>query len=69
MGRAQNARPFLVTIAFMKSDDLVVVRTFNTEIGAELAKSALEAADIDSFIQTDDAGGTRPHILIFDALF
>ena len=28
----------------------------------ELAKSALESADVDSFIQADDAGGTRPHL-------
>jgi Putative prokaryotic signal transducing protein len=46
----------------MKTDDLVVVRTFNTAIDAELAKSALDAADVDSFIQTDDAGGMRPHL-------
>ena len=47
----------------MKTDDLVVVRTFNTAIDAELAKSALDAADVDSFIQTDDAGGMRPHLV------
>ena len=47
----------------MKTGELVVVRTFNTAIDAELAKSALDAVDIDSFIQTDDAGGMRPHML------
>jgi len=47
----------------MKPDDLVVVRTFDTAIDAELAKSALDAADVDSFIQADDAGGMRPHLV------
>ena len=47
----------------MKADELVVVRTFNTAIDAELAKSALDAADVDSFIQMDDAGGMRPHMV------
>ena len=46
----------------MKGNDLVVLRTFENVIDAELAKSALEAADVDSFIQTDDAGGMRPHL-------
>ena len=47
----------------MKADDLVVVRTFNAAIEAELAKSALDAADVDSFIQLDDAGGMRTHLV------
>jgi hypothetical protein len=47
----------------MKTDDLVVVRTFNSAIEAELAKSALDAADVEAFIQADDAGGMRPHML------
>jgi len=42
--------------------DLVVLRTFESVIDAELAKSALDAADVDSFIQADDAGGMRPHL-------
>jgi Putative prokaryotic signal transducing protein len=45
-------------------NDLIVVRTFPTMIDAELAKSTLDAADIDSFIQADDVGGMRPHMLI-----
>jgi hypothetical protein len=48
----------------MKSHDLVVVRTFPTPIAAELARSALEAANIDSFLQADDCGGLRPHMLL-----
>jgi hypothetical protein len=45
-----------------KEIDLVVLRTFDNVIGAEVAKSALEAADVDSFIQSEDAGGMRPHL-------
>jgi hypothetical protein len=44
--------------------DLVVVRTFGSTMDAELAKSALEAADIESLIQADDCGGMRPHLLL-----
>ena len=39
---------------------LVVIRTFLNKIDAELAHGALEAAHIESMIQADDAGGTRP---------
>ena len=42
--------------------ELVVVRTFPNAMDAELAKSALDSADIDSFVQADDAGGMRPHL-------
>jgi Putative prokaryotic signal transducing protein len=40
--------------------DLVVVQTFNTRPEADLAKSALEAAEIDSMVVSDDAGGLQP---------
>jgi hypothetical protein len=46
----------------MKDSELVVLRTFENVIAAEVAKGALEAAHLDSFIQADDAGGMRPHI-------
>ena len=46
----------------MHRDDLVVVRTFSTEAEADIAASALEAAEIDAMIQADTAGGMRPHI-------
>jgi len=46
----------------MNRSDLIVVRTFENVVDAELAKSALEAAGVDSFIQSDDAGGMRPHL-------
>lgn len=41
---------------------MVVIRTFLNNVDAELAKSALEAADINSVIRADDCGGVRPHL-------
>ena len=41
-------------------NELIVVRTYLNRIDAEMAHSALEAVDIDSMIQADDAGVTRP---------
>jgi hypothetical protein len=41
---------------------LVVVDSFGGQIDAELAKSALESAGIESMIQSDSAGGMRPHL-------
>jgi hypothetical protein len=43
---------------------LVVLRTFLNDIDAQLAKTALEAAEIDSMIRADDAGGMRPHLWV-----
>ena len=43
-------------------NDLVVARTYVNGFEAELAKSALEAAGIDSMIRSDDCGGMRPHL-------
>lgn len=40
--------------------DLVIVRTFLNRFEADLAKSALDAVEIDSLIRTDDAGGMKP---------
>ena len=48
----------------MSTSDLVVVRTYLNNFDAEVAKSALEAANIDSMIRADDAGGMRPHLWI-----
>ena len=39
--------------------DLVVVRSFLNRFDAEVAKSALDAAEIDSLIRADDAGGMQ----------
>ena len=41
---------------------MVVIRTFLNNVDAELARSALEAADIKSMIRADDCGGVRPHL-------
>lgn len=41
---------------------MVVIRTFLNNLDAELAKSALTAAGIDSRIRADDCGGVRPHL-------
>jgi hypothetical protein len=47
----------------MKSDnELVVVHTFGSRPEADLAKSALEAADIDAIVKADTAGGQRSHM-------
>ena len=43
-------------------DSLVRVGTFLNHIEADLAKSALEAAGIESMILSDDCGGVRPHL-------
>jgi hypothetical protein len=44
----------------MTDSDLVVVHTFNSRPEAEMAKSALDAAEIESMVVADDAGGTQP---------
>jgi len=41
---------------------LVVVGAFANEMEAEIARSALDAAEIDAMIQADSAGGMRPHL-------
>jgi hypothetical protein len=41
---------------------LVSVATYVSNIEAELARSALEAAEIDALVRADDCGGTRPHL-------
>ncbi len=43
-------------------DDLQVIRTFINNVDAELARTALQAAGIESMIRADDCGGTRPHL-------
>ena len=46
----------------MTDTELVVVSTFRSQIDAEIARSALEAAEIESMVSADDAGGVRPHL-------
>ena len=43
---------------------LVVVRTFLNRFEADLAKSALEAAEIESVVRPDDAGGMEPGLWV-----
>lgn len=43
-------------------DNLIVVDSFAGQIDAEMAKSALESAGIESMIQSDSGGGMRPHL-------
>jgi Putative prokaryotic signal transducing protein len=44
----------------MSDAELVVIGTFLNKIDAEIAQSALQAADIESLVSADDAGGLRP---------
>ena len=44
----------------MTDTELMVVATFLNRIEAELARGALEAAQIESMVSADDAGGMRP---------
>ncbi|MBI3403432.1 MAG: DUF2007 domain-containing protein [Acidobacteria bacterium] len=44
----------------MKHPDLVVVHTFMSRPEADMAKSALDAAGIESMVRGDDAGGLQP---------
>ena len=44
----------------MDHPDLVIVRTYLNRIDAELAHSALRAANIESLIDADGSAGTQP---------
>lgn len=46
----------------MDQINLVAVRAFATQIEADVAKSLLDSAGIDSMIQSDRAGGMRDHL-------
>ena len=48
----------------MAPTDLVVVHTFLNRFEADLAKSALEAAAIESLVRPDDAGGMEPGLWV-----
>lgn len=48
----------------MDHAQLTVVRTFLNRIEAELAKSALEAASIESTVSADEAGGLYPSMWV-----
>ncbi|HEX5068658.1 MAG TPA: DUF2007 domain-containing protein [Vicinamibacterales bacterium] len=42
--------------------DFEAVGVFLNRVDAELARGALEAADIPATVSADDAAGTRPHL-------
>lgn len=44
----------------MEGESLVAVGTFLSHVDADLARSALEAAGIDSMVRSDDCGGMYP---------
>ena len=44
----------------MSTPRLVVARRFLNRFEADVAKSALDAVEIDSIVRADDAGGMRP---------
>ena len=46
----------------MDHSKLVEVQAFGTQMEADLAKSLLDSAGIDSMIQADRAGGMRDHL-------
>jgi hypothetical protein len=46
----------------MNDSTLVAIRTYMNHFEADVAKSALDAAGIESMIRSDDCGGTRPHL-------
>ncbi len=46
----------------MSNAELVVVGTFLNRVEAEIAQGALEAAEIESIVSADDAGGMRPSL-------
>jgi hypothetical protein len=46
----------------MAETNLVVVHTFGSEPEAEMARTLLEAAGVDSMLQADTAGGMRHHL-------
>jgi len=46
----------------MDDTRLVVVRSFGSHAEAEVAKTVLDAAGIDSMVQADTAGGMREHL-------
>ncbi len=44
----------------MDHPQLVVVRTYPSHVDADLARTALEAAGIESMVESDDQGGQSP---------
>ena len=47
--------------AIMNDDKLVILRTFNNLLDAEIALEHLESHGIDAMIRKDDSGGMAPY--------
>src|SRR5205807_1121679 len=66
MTRSIETRPaapdgqYSLLSAAMTNTDLIVIGAYRDEMEAEVARSALEAADIDSMIQGDSVRGPSP---------
>lgn len=48
----------------MDEKELVAVGTYPNKIDADLAQSALEAAEIEAIVTADDAGGLQPGLWV-----
>ena len=48
----------------MDGEELVVAGEYSNKIEAELAQGALEAAEIESIVSADDAGGLQPGLWV-----
>lgn len=46
----------------MSDETFEVVATFLTRVDADLARTALEAAEIEATVSADDVAGMRPHL-------
>ena len=50
------------------NDAFVTIRTFANEAEAKIAKSALEAFDIECLLTSDDCGGQRPSLTFSEGI-
>jgi|SoiMetStandDraft_5_1073268.scaffolds.fasta_scaffold456418_2 hypothetical protein len=46
----------------MSQSEIVIFRTFLNHFEADIARMVLEAAGIETFLRSDDCGGTCPHL-------
>jgi hypothetical protein len=44
------------------SEEVVVLKTYNNEIEAEMAQQVLQEAGVTAFVFKDDAGGMEPQL-------
>src|SRR5262249_23206459 len=55
--------PNVDALSAPRSDsELVVLRTYNNQFDADLARATLEAAGIESMLRSDNCGGRGPHL-------